>query len=461
MGLRLLMSLMKKNNLFHDYSIKQLHSLVDQKEIQYLDLIEECIRKTESLGSRFHFWSSFDKKELFKQIDKNKTLSHLQNELLNIPVAVKDIFNTQILPTEMGSPIWKGFIAGNDARIVYNLKNAGAIIAGKTVTAEFAVHALNETVNPHDISLTPGTSSSGSAVSVALGICPLALASQTAGSLVRPASFNGIYGFKPSFGFLPRTGMLKTTDSLDTIGFFAAHYKDLLNVFDAIRVRGRNYPISHQALNDHKRQAKPLLRPWRVAFIKTYTWNEAEDYAQESVVEFVNKLSDLEGVEVDEINLPESFNQIHDIHSVIYNKALSYYFSKEYKSLDKMSDSMVTLIEKGKDLSPEEYYAAMSVQDKLCYEMDVIMENYDVLVSLSTSGIAPLREVQEKRDPALIWNTLHLPVVSVPVFVNEDGLPFGLQVCGRKYNDYLLLSFLDYLYERGVIPERMNPALDV
>ena len=180
----------------------------------------------------------------------------------------------------MGSELWCDFKPGNDARVVYYLKNSGGIIAGKTVTAEFAVHELNETLNPHNVELTPGTSSSGSAVAVALGMVPVAIGSQTAGSIIRPASFCGVYGFKPSFGLIPRTGSLKTTDTLDSIGFFVSHPSDILLVLETIRVHGPNYPLSYRAFKDLSRQNKPRNRPWKVALAKTHTWSHATDYAK-------------------------------------------------------------------------------------------------------------------------------------------------------------------------------------
>ncbi len=449
----------KSKSLFYDYNIEQLHSLIKSKELRYRDLVEECINRTKEVDPKYHVWASFDEDDFLSQVDDNMTLTGRDYDMSGIPVAVKDIFNTITLPTQMGSPLWKGFTAGNDARVVHTLKEAGALIAGKTVTAEFAVHALNETLNPHDISLTPGTSSSGSVVSIAMGVCPVALGTQTAGSIVRPASFTGVYGFKPSFGLVPRTGILKTTDSLDSVGFFTIHYKDILRVFEAVRVRGKNYPISNAALYDAQRQNKDKSRPWRVAFFKTCTWGDAADYAKENMEHYINKLANLNDVEVVEVELPKEFERIHDLHLTIYRKALSYYFSKEYKTFDKMSDKMVDLIEQGVKISPAEYYDAIRDQDALCNSMDEMMKKYDVLISLSTAGVAPPREIEEMPDPALIWNTLQLPVVAVPGFVNENNLPYGFQVCSRKYNDYLLLNFLDYLRENDMIPEKMNPVL--
>ena len=446
-------------DLFYNYNIGQLHSLIKAKKIHYRDIVEECINRTKEIDPKYHVWSFFDEKDIINQISDNFSLTNSEYDMSGIPVAIKDIFNTKILPTQMGSSIWKNFTAGNDARVVHSLKEAGAIIAGKAVTAEFAVHKLNETLNPHDIKLTPGTSSSGSAVSVATRVCPVAIGSQTAGSIVRPASFTGVYGFKPSYGLIPRTGMLKTTDTLDSIGFFTVHFKDLLRVFDAVRVRGKNYPLSNGPLTDIKRQNKIKLKPWRVAFIKTYTWDNAEEYAKNSIEQYVNKVANLNDVEVEEIKLPKEFDRIHKLHSIIYRKALSYYFSKEYKTFDQMSDTMIDLIEQGLKISPADYNDAINEQHFLINSMDQIMKKHDVLISLSTAGVAPPREIEEKIDPSLIWNTLHLPTVAVPGFVNDNNIPFGFQVCSRKYNDYLLLNFLDYIYENEMIPKKINPVI--
>lgn len=445
--------------LLYNYNIEELHSLIKTNEIHPRDIVRECINRTKETDPKYHVWSSFDDKDIINQVSDDFLFANTEYDMSGIPVAIKDIFNTKTLPTQMGSPIWKNFMAGNDARVVHSLKEAGAIICGKTVTAEFAVHKLNETLNPHDISLTPGTSSSGSAVSVATGVCSVAIGSQTAGSIVRPASFTGVYGFKPSYGLVPRTGMLKTTDTLDSIGFFTIHYKDLLRVFEAVRVKGKNYPLSNGPLTDIKRQNKNKSKPWRVAFIKTYTWDDAEEYAKNSIEKYINKLANLNDVYVEEIKLPKEFEKIHELHSIIYKKALSYYFSKEYKTFDQMSDKMIDLIEQGLKISPTDYNHAINEQHLFINSMDQIMQKFDVLIALSTAGVAPPREIEEKMDSSLIWNTLQLPTVAVPGFVNDNNIPFGFQVCSRKYNDYLLLRFLDYIYENDMIPKKMNPIL--
>jgi len=446
--------------MFLKYSIREIHQKLLDESLDPLSLTEECIAKTELLNSQFHVWVNFDAVSLRRRAVEVKAFLHSKKPLRaleGIPVGVKDIFNTTEFPTEMGSEIWKGFTPGNDARVVYNLKNSGGLVAGKTVTAEFAVHALNETLNPHDISVTPGTSSSGSAVAVSLGMVPVALGTQTGASIIRPASFCGVYGYKPSFGLLPRTGSLKTTDSLDTVGFFVANPFDLKRVFDVLRVHGPNYPISYKILKEQTRQTKPPSRPWNIALVKTHTWSQAPSYAQKSILDFSDKLEKIEGVSVSELVLPLDFERTHEVHALIYNKSLSYYFSEEHHQSELLSPIMSKMIERGSKISVDTYYQSLQLQESLIAIMDNIMSGYDACICLSTAGEAPKRNIMEAVDPSLIWSLTHLPALNAPLFESPTGLPFGLQIVARKYNDYLLLNFIEYLVLIGILPHGPFP----
>jgi len=448
--------------MFTTSSIAEMHRQFEAGVLDPLHVVEKSIANYYLLNSKFHAWVCFDPellirgaRDLKESLSKKKPLRLLDG----IPVGVKDVFNTIEFPTEMGSQLWQGFTPGNDARIVYYLKNAGGLVAGKTVTAEFAVHALNETLNPHNIEVTPGTSSSGSAVAISLGMVPMTIGTQTAGSIIRPASFCGVYGFKPSFGLLPRTGSLKTTDSLDTVGFFVANPKDLRRGFDALRVHGPNFPISHKLLKDTSRQIKPKDRPWKIALARTHTWGEADAYAKSALLEFAKKLSLVSGVRVSELELPSEFYRSHEIHEIIYGKSLAYYFSEEQRQSGRISPIMNEMILKGNKITAEDYYLALQIQDALIDKIDRVMSEYDACICLSTSGVAPLRNVMEKRDPSLIWTLTHLPALNVPAFISPDGLPFGLQVVSRKYNDYLMLDFVEFLRTINLIPKGPFPEV--
>jgi len=450
-----------KNTIFFEKTIGAIIDGYRTKEFSPEEIAQVCIANFQKLESRFQAWECFAADKLLSQARNAAEFIAKggQGDLVGIPVGVKDIFNTADFPTQMGSPLWKDFTPGNDARAVFNLKRAGALIPGKTVTAEFAVHTLNQTLNPHDVSLTPGTSSSGSAVAVALGMVPVAIGTQTAGSIVRPASFCGVYGCKPSFGTIPRTGSLKTTDSLDTVGFFTARNQDLRRVFDALRVHGRNYPLSDAALNDVARQNCPADRSWRVLFARTSTWPAAPAYAREALEEFMKKLSGQKNIEVFETDLPAEISRAHKIHETIYNKSLSYYFKHEFQKAEFVSPIMNELIGRGQAIATPDYHQALDSQTALISLFDEFMADYDILISLSTAGEAPLRHELELPDPALIWTLTHLPVVSAPVFVSPLKRPFGLQLAARKYNDYLLFNFIDYLTDLGLLPAGSQPSL--
>lgn len=449
-----------ETNLFLELSISDILKKVKNKEISPVEIAEKCIERIEEYNERFKVWVCYSREILIEQtvkiaerINEGRDIRNLEG----IPIGIKDIFNTNDFPTQMGSPLWKDFTAGNDARIVYYLKESGAVVPGKTDTAEFAVHAIGNCLNPHDITRTPGTSSSGSAVAVALGMVPAAVGTQTAGSIVRPASFCGVYGCKPSFGLIPRTGMLKTTDSLDTIGFFTSKYDDLQTMFEIIRVHGENYPLSNNALTDEKRQNKTPGKPWKVAFVKTHTWKDAFDYAKDSITDFVNRVNENEEIEITEVELPEEVKNSHHVHETIYDKTLSYYFHEELQNPELISPVMNEIFKRGSKITVEEYHKALRDQENISHIMDKFFENYDVLISLSTAGDAPLREETEKPDPSLIWTLTHLPVVCAPAFVSPEGLPFGVQFAARKYNDKLLFRFTDLLKKSGLIPEGTNP----
>jgi Asp-tRNA(Asn)/Glu-tRNA(Gln) amidotransferase A subunit family amidase len=447
---------------FFDYPIESILNGYKNGTLTPHDVADICIRQVEKYEADYQAWDCFSRDILHSQaeaasirLEKHEPIRSLEG----IPVGIKDIMNTYEFPTQMGSPLWKDFTPYNDARVVFYLKQAGATIPGKTVTAEFAVHTLRKTINPHDPARTPGTSSSGSAVAIALGMVPAAMGTQTAGSIVRPASFCGVYGCKPSFGLIPRTGILKTTDSLDTVGFFALHCTDLERIFDVIRVHGTNYPLSHAALINKKRQTKPENRPWRVAFVRTHLWEKAYPYARKALEDWICRLKEEKDIEVTDMQLPKSMLQSHRIHETIYNKTLSYYFKEEFKHEQLVSPIMKELIMKGNAISGDQYQVALKEQEKLASDMDRFFKKFDILVSLSTAGEAPLRDETELPDPALMWTMTYLPVVSAPAFVSPHGLPFGVQIAARQYNDLLLFKFCRTLNEKGLIPDSTNPRI--
>ncbi|MDR3400902.1 MAG: amidase [Chthoniobacter sp.] len=425
-----------------------------------VELTQACLAQIARHNNTIHAWVHVAPQLALVQAAKadRKRAEGKGGALCGVPVGVKDIFNTADLPTQMGSPIWEGFTPGNDARVVYYLRMADAVIPGKTVTAEFAVHAPGPTRNPHHLDHMPGTSSSGSAAAVAARMVPLALGTQTAGSIIRPASYCGVYGFKPSFGLIPRTGMLKTTDSLDTIGMMARSIDDLELLFENIRVHGSDYPLCNEAFQDPARLNRGA-GPWRVGLLRGPKWDYAEPYAQQALEEFGRRLAGIDDVVVEPIQMPESFNRAHDIHTTIYDRTLAYYFKDEFEAHTLVSPIMYDIVQRGNQLSLAQYQAALAEQHALAVELEGFLANrFDVIVDLSTGGEAPYGlNSSDRLDNCLIWTLCGVPTINLPAFTGPNRLPFGAQIFSRRYNDYLLLNFARHLRAHGVIGDDTNP----
>lgn len=369
----------------------------------------------------------------------------LPGQLTGVPIGVKDIYNTADMPTCHGSTIFADYRPGNDARVVTNLRREGGIMAGKTVTAEFAVHEPGKTRNPHDLRRSCGTSSSGSAAAVATAMVPVSLASQTAGSTIRPASYCGVHGFKPSYGLFPRTAMLKTTDTLDTVGFMARSVTDLRLLFEIMRVRGWNYPIVDAALNDPARRSIGN-GPWRVGVLEGPKSHLESAAVKDGVRRIARRLADL-GCEVVAMKMPVEFNAAHDVHETIYRRSLAYYFRMEWAAhADRFSAQLAAMLGGGEKITPEEYYNALAAQSAYAKQFDEWMKQVDVAICPSTADEAPIGlETPDIPDHCLLFTLCYAPSMSLPLLSGTTGLPVGLQVATRRFNDYILMDFADYL----------------
>lgn len=431
-----------------DCTATELLALLKSNTTTPKEIAQSCIERICEVDPAVNAWEYFDEAAIAAQLAKIETYNQDDYPLYGIPVGVKDIYNTFDMPTQMGSPLWSDFTPGNDARIIHYLRRAGAVMLGKTVTAEFAVHYQDKTRNPYDLRRSPGTSSSGSAVAVATGMVPVALGSQTAGSISRPASYCGIYGFKPTFGVLPRIGVLKTTDSLDTLGFFARSVSDLGLMFDASRVHGKNYEFVHQYIDNYVSTPDKV---YRIGIVKHPKWDEASVYAKEQFAKWYEKLQDPR-LKIEEVTLPAFCNTIHATHQRIYDKSLAYYFKEEYAKHELMSPIFDDIIQEGLRITKEEYQEALEKQYRETREFDTWMESYDILITLATADEAPIGlTTPDIPDANLIWTYLGLPIATLPVLKGSHGLPIGISAVTRKYNDKLLLDFLTYLSSRNIL----------
>lgn len=411
------------------------------------DYYVKVIERHQALNERFQFTASFDEAFVYRQLDNAWRLR--DRELFGIPFGVKDVFNTAVLPTSMGSEIWEGFRAGNNARIVDEVADRGGVVFSKTTTAEFAVHYIQNgrTVNPYDPRRITGTSSAGSAVAVACGALPICLATQTAGSIVRPASFCGTFGFKPSFGAFDRTGTLKTTDTLDTIGLIGSDLYGLRKAFAATFQKEAQYPLARRYFELQKTYAgKPTLK---VGLIGEQFHGYAA-YDEEVREDFERAAGMLhgDGIIVEPLAHVGFINDIHPLHERIYCKALSYYFQTEAERGSKMSSVMRDMVKRGATISVEAYVEALKLQPRYRERFDDVFANCDFVITPSTASVAPPLGESERPDTCLIWTFFGYPVLSLPIFQSASGLPFGLQVVAPKFCDLALLDFGKQLLER-------------
>ena len=443
-------------NTLADLTASEFLHLLGRRELSILDYVRACADRIEQLEPELNAWAWYDRQRLEERASKlDRFLSErrvagdsILPSLLGVPVGVKDVFNTYDMPTEMGSPIYAGYRPANDARVVSNLRLAQAIIAGKTVTAEFAVHHPGPTRNPYDRMRTPGTSSSGSAVAVATSMVPLALASQTAGSIIRPASYCGVFGFKPSFGLVPRTGVLKTTDTLDTIGWMARSVDDLALMLEVTRVRGHNYPVSEAGLADRSAR-EPGDGRWRVGIVDAEIDQHQDIAVRRAFQAFARRLEGY-GATVVPFRLPEPLDQAHDVHAVIYDCALAYYFKPEWAAKPKLfSDRLAAMIERGLRTPPVQYQKALAGQVRLARAFDAAIQSVDVLLSPSTAGEAPIGlDTIDPPDTCLIWTLCGAPAMSLPLLQGPNGLPVGVQAVARRFADYPLIEFARFIHRK-------------
>ena len=428
-----------QKDFFINHSINEIKAMLKSNKLDLRDLLNFSNKLHKKFNSEFKFTESFDIHQEIKFIDK---------EMGGIPYLAKDIYNTESFKTEMGSIIWKDFQPGNNARIIDSLNLEGAILIGKTVTSEFAIHAANKTLNPFNKERKVGTSSSGSAVAVSLGVVPFALGTQTAGSIIRPSSFCGIFGMKPTYGLLPRTGILKTTDTLDNPGFMTPNINSLKNILDNVRVKGKNYPFVFNNIDNAK---KEFRKPFKIGFIKTYCWDQAEHYVKEAILKLLKRIDENSNYNLIEINSIKEIKNSHEIHGTIYDKCISYYFEEELKGYkNQISSSTLKMTERGSKIKAEEYLFALNEQKIISKILNDKFSSFDAIISLSTSSIAPQLNIDETIDPSLIWTLAGIPTINIPLS-SYQSMPFGVQVIASRYKDYILLEVLNNLAKDKII----------
>lgn len=367
--------------------------------------------------------------------------------LYGLPVAVKDIVDTTDFPTAYGSPIFAGRYPISDATVIRRLRGAGAVILGKSVTTEFATFHPGPTRNPHRLTHTPGGSSSGSAAAVAAGMVPVAIGSQTNGSIVRPASFCGVYGFKPSFGLIPRTGVFDQSPSLDQLGVFAKNLNDLAKVADVL-AGDDGHDSASRGISSYQfslvMNQEPVVTP-RFCFVKTPWWDQVSPDAQEAFEAFLELM---DGV-VELVALPDVVRQAVGWHADVNETELALALSREYAHhREGLSPALLARLEKAGNIRAVDYLRAKGRIPHVASAFDEYFDRYDAILAPAALGAAP-EGLGSTGTPIMstVWTFGGLPTVSLPLLVNEQGMPLGVQAIGEFRQDGRLLRSLRWFIQ--------------
>jgi amidase len=354
--------------------------------------------------------------------------------LFGVPFGVKDIIDTCDMPTRYGSPIYAGHRPRRDAACVALGRKAGGVVMGKTVTAEFAVNFPGKTRNPFDPARTPGGSSSGSAAAVADRMVPLALATQTTGSTIKPGSFCGVFAYRPSYGEIRCSGVMESSGSCDTVGLYARSVEDIALHRDVL-VGCDPEPVAEPA------------SPPRIGFCRVPQWPRLAPYTQRLLEDAAERLARA-GATVREATLPAEFPQAEDAHRLVSCREFALNFTREigYHWEELSEDLRNGKIRIGLECSFERYRAAQELAQRCRHGLDRVFADFDVLLAPAATGEAPVGMNTGDSTLASPWTLMHVPAMSVPVFRGPNGLPVGAQVIAARHADRKLFAAARWIY---------------
>jgi Asp-tRNA(Asn)/Glu-tRNA(Gln) amidotransferase A subunit family amidase len=411
-------------------------------------LAEACLARIQEAEPRIQAWQFLDPDHVRAQArarDADRAEGRPCGPLHGVPVGIKDIIDTCDMPTEDGTVLHAGRMPTHDAAVVAMLRAAGAVIMGKTVTTECATYTPGKTRNPHNPGHTPGGSSSGSAAAVASGMVPLAIGSQTNGSVVRPAAFCGVFGFKPSHGLVPRSGILKLSRTLDHVGVFARSVEDIALAMETLagwdEADPDTRPRASAAFREIAAQEPPL--PPLLAFVKGPAWERVEPQTAEAFAELVAAL----GQRVQEVELPESARGVLEWHRTVMEAEMAANLDLEWeKGRERLSESLRAQLARGRAVGALEYQQALARIALLNEGFAGIFERFDAILTPAAAGTAP-QGLQSTGDPAFctLWTFCGMPSLNLPLMQGTDGLPLGAQLVGQRGSDARLLRTARWL----------------
>jgi len=434
-----------------DFGAAQLSGMIERGEISSLELVEACIARIDAREDDIRAWTHLDHDFARKQAearDAHRASGDPCGPLHGIPVGIKDIFDTDDFPTENGTVLSAGRRPMRDCTAVRLLKSAGAVIMGKTVTTEFAMYSPGKTRNPHDPERTPGGSSSGSAAAVAAGMTPLAIGSQTNGSVIRPASFCGVVGFKPTHGRISRNGVLALSRVLDHVGVFARSLEDAALIAECLMGHDPADPDTRPAAAPRLAEicATEPPAPPRLAFVKSTVWDKADPATQAAFGE----LHEFLGNRCDEVALPGEFDAVIADYQTVLKADLARFLSGYMAhGEERVSSVLRGLIDDGKTVTAVDYNNAVDRMQPLADWVQSLGEEYDAILTPATRGEAPLG-LDATGDPIFCstWTYMGVPSLSLPLMEGENGMPIGVQLVAPRGDDARLLRTANWLVQK-------------
>jgi Asp-tRNA(Asn)/Glu-tRNA(Gln) amidotransferase A subunit family amidase len=393
---------------------------------------EHCLTRIRERDSGVGAWAALDEARalaLADECDRRRATTPDRAPLHGVPIGVKDIIDTADLPTQMGTPAFAGHRPERDAAVVERLKRAGGFVLGKTVTTECAFMHPGKTRNPWHPEHTPGGSSSGSAAAVAAAFVPAAIGTQTNGSVIRPAAFCGVVGFKPTFGTIPIAGTFRFSETLDQIGTFTR------NVADAALVASQL--AEAEAIPP---DVVRLDRPPRIGFLTRFPWNDTEPEAKQHFDATLDALR-AAGAVVERVVLPEGAADANLVHRTIMRaEAARNLAGLQARARAQLSTVLNQALDEGRTIVPDAYRAALAVRAALGERAHDAFERCEVIASPAAPGPAP-RRLDTTGDPSFctLWSLLGVPAITLPSGLSRARLPFGLQLACDVGGDAHLL----------------------
>jgi Asp-tRNA(Asn)/Glu-tRNA(Gln) amidotransferase A subunit family amidase len=403
--------------------------LIRDGRLQPADLMEACLARIAERETAVRAFAWFD-----PAMARRAAATARPGKLHGLPIGIKDVLDTADMPSEYGSPIWRGWQPRADCAAVAWAKAAGAVAIGKTVTTEFATRKPGPTGNPYNLQHTPGGSSSGSAAGVADRFFPLAYGTQTAGSVLRPAAYCGVVGYKPTFGMINRHGMKLMSESLDTVGVMARSVTDCALFAGAVAGRDLGDP-----------DARPDRAP-RIGICRSPAWDKALPETQSLLPRVASALGRA-GASVVERELSPGVAAIAEAHPIVMNSESGRALGWELANArEQISEGLRERLDFGLSQTEAAVADAHSVFDRAQCEFPACMEGLDALVTPSAPGQAPAG-LEWTGDPVfnLTWTSLHVPCVTVPAGNGPDGLPLGIQIVTRIGEDRQALAWAQWV----------------